>query len=379
MAYKLSVIVIAAALLGGCAYQNTATNPQINPAATTQAQRASGVRSNAMSFQVYTAGQTPGFPSTAGAFDIAPGPNQTMWFTDPATPAIGRIASDGSFTEFTKGLLAESKPYAIAAGPDGNMYFSDYNGIKIGKVTPDGSIKEYAANPKFNDTFSKGIAFGSDGRPWVVGFGIPSVIARLNANGAFEIHTLPKYFTPDGTLTGDASGNLWFIGQDRHTRAQLLERVASTGKIVRLPLHMLSQRLPCCPNQAANPMIIGPGGAPWFTTLNYLRPGTTSFHLGTVANDAVQLQRITHNGLSYSAYPSGLAASGNGNTIWITGGNPFKIEGALWRFDAKRNQTAYPLAYDPISLAVDASGNPWFTAAFSGSAAQIVEVLGTTP
>ncbi|HXM07926.1 MAG TPA: hypothetical protein VN936_10695, partial [Candidatus Acidoferrum sp.] len=75
MAYRLSVIAILVALLSGCANQNIGTNPQL--------QRASGVRSNAMSFQVYTAGQTPGFPSTAGAFDIASGPSQTMWFTDP--------------------------------------------------------------------------------------------------------------------------------------------------------------------------------------------------------------------------------------------------------------------------------------------------------
>jgi streptogramin lyase len=375
--YRFSVIAVAIALLSGCANQNNATNPQLNAGAPTQpmqGQRASGVRSNAMSFQVYTAGQTPGFPSTAGAFDIAAGPDQTMWFTDPSTPAVGRIASDGTFKEFTKGLLSGAKPYAITAGPDGNMYFSDYNGVRIGRVTPAGTIKEYGAS-KFTDTFSKGIAVGLDGRPWIVGFGVPSIIAHLKANGTFATHTLPEDFTPDGTLTEDASGNLWFIGQDRHAHAQLLERVASTGKITRLPMHMVSQRLPCCPNQAANSMIIGPGGAPWFTTLNYLRPEDTSFHLGTVTNNAVVLERITHHGLSYSAYPSGIAASGN--TLWMTGGNPFKVEGALWHFDAKRNQTAYPVPYDPISLAVDASGNPWFTAAFGGSAAQIVEVLGT--
>jgi streptogramin lyase len=376
MSYKRSLFAIAIALLAGCSSQSIATNPQTPGAASSANQRASGMHASTLQFTVYTAGQTAGFPSTAGAFDIAQGPNQTMWFTDPATPAIGRIDSSGTFTEFSKGLLANAEPYAIAEGPDGNMYFSDYTGIRIGQITPDGTIKEYAANAKFNDTYTKGIAFGNDGRPWVVGFGIPSVIAHLSSDGKIGIHVLPKGFTPDGSLAGDAAGNMWFTGQDRHAHAQLLERVASTGKITRLPMHMVSQRLPCCPNQAAKNMVIGPGGAPWFTTLNYLRPGTTSFHLGTVANNAVQLERITHNGLSYSAYPSGVAASSNGNTIWITGGNPFKSEGALWRFDAKRNQTAYPLGYDPFSIAVDASGNPWFTAAFSGSAAQIVEVTG---
>ncbi len=82
-------------------------------------------RTGSLNFTVYTAGQTPGFLAGASAVDLALGPAGDMWFTDAATPAIGRIATDGTVTEFTSGLASGAKPYSIVAGPDGNMWFSD--------------------------------------------------------------------------------------------------------------------------------------------------------------------------------------------------------------------------------------------------------------
>jgi streptogramin lyase len=369
---RLSTCAFVATLLAACAGtgagSSSGPNPALNQAAPTIK------KAGALQFQVFTAGQTAGFPSTAGAIDIAPGPNQTMWFTDGGTPAIGRITSDGTVTEFTSGLPANAEPDAIAAGPDGNMYFSDFRGVAIGKVTSSGTITEYTL-PKFTDTNSKAIAFGSDGLPWVVGSGIPSLLAHLTSSGKITVQKLAADFTPDPTLAADASGNLWFTGVNKTLHAELFERVASTGKLVHLPMHMVKQFLPCCPNQSATQMTIGPNGVPWFTTTNYLKQGTTAFYLGTVNGNAFQLLRLTHKGLSTSAYPSGIASTGaSSNTVWATGGNPFQNNGALWEFAGKSNQKAFPLPYNPLSLTVDSAGHPWFTAVFSGEPSQIVEV-----
>jgi streptogramin lyase len=369
---KLSACAFVAALLAACAGTGAGTNDGTNPATNPAARPIN--KAGALQFQVFTAGQTPGFPASAGAIDLAPGPNQTMWFTDGGTPAIGRIASDGTVTEFTSGLPANAEPDAIAAGPDGNMYFSDYRGVVIGKVTSNGTITEYSAT-QFTDTNSKAIAFGSDGLPWVVGSGIPSVLAHLTSSGKITTQKLAPDFTPDQTLAADAHGNLWFTGVNKTQHAELLERVASTGKLVHLPAHMVKQFLPCCPNQSAMQMTIGPNGAPWFTTTNYLKQGTTSFHLGTVEGNAVKLLRLTHKGLTTSAYPSGIASTGaTSNTLWVSGGNPFQNNGALWEFAGKGNQKTFSVPYNPLSLTVDAAGHPWFTAAFSGEPSQIVEV-----
>ncbi|HEY1429499.1 MAG TPA: hypothetical protein VGF18_07990 [Candidatus Tumulicola sp.] len=373
-AYKRTAFALFAAALAGCAGTGagTATTPSTGIAVSggsPAVERASGLH-----YQVFTAGQTPGFPSTADAADIAAGPNQTIWFTDDSTPAIGRIASDGTITEFSSGLPPGAEPNVIMAGPDGNMWFSDYRGAVIGKITPDGTITEYSPNKPF-DTHAKGITFGSDGQPWVVAIGIQPMLAHLGKRGGISVQPLAKFFTPDGSLATDAAGNIWFTGIDKHVHGQLLERVASTGKIVRRPMHMQKQFLPCCPNTASKTMTIAMGGTPWFTTMPYLRGDKHSFQIGTVVNNKVRLYRLTHNGDTGNGYPSGIAFNGKG--LWIAGNDPLQFTGSLFRFDGKGHQAVYAVPYGPRSLANDASGNPWFTSHFGGEPSQIVEVLGT--
>ena len=146
------IVLIAASSVAGCS----------NPTPTSLPMQTSAARPNiittALRFKVYTAGQTPGFPGSASAVDIAPGPNGTMWFTDDGTPAIGRIAADGTFTEFRAGLPSGAAPYAIAAGPDGNMWFSDFRGVALGSVTPSGTITEFSLS-QYTDTKAMSIAF----------------------------------------------------------------------------------------------------------------------------------------------------------------------------------------------------------------------------
>jgi streptogramin lyase len=72
-----------------------------------------------------------------------------MWFTDNGTPAIGRIAADGTVTEFTAGLPSGAVPYAIAAGPGGNMWFTDYRGAAIGRISPSGAITEFSLPQRY--------------------------------------------------------------------------------------------------------------------------------------------------------------------------------------------------------------------------------------
>jgi streptogramin lyase len=360
---------VAAVTLAACTAR-TGTAPN-SPSAAGPARI---VRSGSLQFQVYTAGETKGFLSTASAIDIAAGPNGTLWFTDGGTPAIGEITSSGTITEYTAGLPAGAEPNAIAAGPDGNMWFSDYRGIVIGKITSSGTITEYA-NTSYTDTKAEGIAFGPGGEPFVIGFGAPPVLAGVNSQGTIAVQVLPKNLTPDGSLTDDASGNLWFSAANAQMRAELYERPATGKHLLRLPMHMVSQRVPCCPHQAADPMTIGPGGVPWFTTTSYLHGSSPYLFLGVLQKKKVALLRLSFKGLTGSAYPSGIA--GAQDAVWVTGSNPFKDSGALWRVASKKHQTAYNLPYNPISVTVDASGNPWFTASSSGSPSQIIEVVST--
>jgi streptogramin lyase len=105
-----SLALVALLGLAACAGQSGLS--------TAPARNAGPLASNSptLTFKIFTAGQTPGFPVGASARDIAPGPGGTMWFTDEGTPAIGRISSDGTFTEFTQGLPAGQCPMRLSRG-----------------------------------------------------------------------------------------------------------------------------------------------------------------------------------------------------------------------------------------------------------------------
>lgn len=333
----------------------------------------SSVRSNSLSFKVFTAGQTPGFLSSAVAIDIAPDASGNMWFTDAGTPAIGRIAPDGTVSEFTSGLIPGAHPYSIVAGAAGNMWFSDNSGVAIGEITPQGVITEYDAS-QYDNSKALGIALSAQGEPWIVGFGSQPLLAHLTPSGAFKVQLLPVHMTPGGALVSDASGDLFFLAQNPKTHGELIERPAHSSRLTRTPLNMVAAFTPCCPNVAAKSIVIGPDGNPWFTTLGFVHGNSPANYLGTLRDGKVHLVHIHMKGLKEGAYPSGLAAAADG--FWMTGGDPFADNGALWHVDQNGKQTPYDLPHNPLTITVDGSGNPWFTALFSGQPSRIIEVTG---
>jgi streptogramin lyase len=81
---------------------------------------------------------------------IAPGPDETMWFTDQGHNSagdnlIGRVSSSGAITEFALPSGA-SRPTAIAEGSDGDMWFTEPGVDRIGRITPNGTITEFSAS-----------------------------------------------------------------------------------------------------------------------------------------------------------------------------------------------------------------------------------------
>src|SRR4249919_1758919 len=69
-------------------------------------------------------------------YGITKGPDGAVWFGESRTAKIGRVAPDGSITEFP--TAGGSPPYQLATGPDGNIWFVD--GGSIGRMTPAGQV-----------------------------------------------------------------------------------------------------------------------------------------------------------------------------------------------------------------------------------------------
>lgn len=354
-----------AILASGCSGPPTGT-----PALPLQASTAVTRAASGPTFTVYTAGQTPGFPITAAAEDLASGSGGTMWFTDPATPAIGRISAAGTFTEFRTGLPSSARPYVIVTAPDGSAWFSDYSGVRIGQVSVRGNITEYGGSQPSGDS-AAGVAIAADGTPWFVTFGAVPMLGHVTARGTLQTVSLPKDLSPDGTLAADANGNLWFVIVDKKSNAVMVERTPA-GSLVKMPMHMYAQLLPCCPHRAPKRLTIGADGNPWFSAMDYGHKSGRAQYFGTVAGGKIQLFALSQKGLHHAAYASGIAAGGGG--LFLTGGDPFNPDGGLYTIDQQRNQTAYDLAYNPVAVALDRKGHPWLTAAWSGKPSQIVEV-----
>jgi virginiamycin B lyase len=127
-------------------------------------------------FDVPTAGAEP--------FDIAAGPDGSMWFTEFRAAKIGRINSSGKVTE-PKVPTSNGEPYQITAGPDRSVWFTEYNSTSIGRVTLSGQVTQIKLP-----------------RPSYGGAGITSgLIGRITSRGSISELALP---TPGSNPSGIA-------------------------------------------------------------------------------------------------------------------------------------------------------------------------------
>jgi hypothetical protein len=326
--------------------------------------------SASVTYKVFTAGKTPGFLPSAYALDVAADGQGNVWFTDPNTPAIGRISASGKVTEYQTGLPAGAKPFAIVAGANGTMWFSDSRGLALGSISPAGVIQEFSRTTTSN-LVAADIALDRLGRPWIVGTAVGASTLAYLSNGHLILVALPTGLTPDGSLASDASGNMWMLARNTKDTVTILER--SKKSYVQIVTGLGGLRLPCCPNRAPKPIVGGPDGNPWFTALYYGSQHYVGKRLiGTVRAGRLHLFAAMNNpGLP--SYPSAIAS---GKTMLsITGGNPLQPNGALWCINHGGKQTVAAVSYDPVGLAVDSTGNAWFSAYFAPGPSQIVKVL----
>jgi len=148
--------------------------------------------------------------------NITVGPDGALWFADNSA-AIGRITTSGSVQEFTSGLQSGAVPDAITPGPDGNVWFTDQYGNQraIGRVTPSGQITESTVG--LNDDLPLDITAGPDGNLWVPQASMdpmtPSAVAEITPSG--KVTEITSGVNPTGLQDGDSilagpNGALWF-------------------------------------------------------------------------------------------------------------------------------------------------------------------------
>ena len=140
----------------------------------------------------------------ANIADIALGRDGNLWFTESAAPAAsGASLRRAQITEFTAGLTPNSQPTGITAGADGAMWFTERTGGRIGRIASDGTITEFALPAGSQPV---GIVSGPGGHLWYADRS--GRIGRMTTAGAVTTY-LVLGGRPEELAVG-SDGNVWF-------------------------------------------------------------------------------------------------------------------------------------------------------------------------
>jgi polyhydroxybutyrate depolymerase len=192
---------------------------------------------------------TPG----AEPFDIAAGPDGSMWFTEFHADKIGRISPSGVITEF-RVPTAGVGPYQIAAGPDHSMWFTEYNTTKIGQVSSTGRITEIQMpQPTYGGT---GITGSPAGPVWIADPG--GFIDTISPAGTVTRIRLPATGIPFA-IAQSPFGHIWvseLTGYFEYSRVLLHLHPASGEPVSTLTLGSTMSDI--------DALAAGPGATVWF-------------------------------------------------------------------------------------------------------------------
>lgn len=230
---------------------------------------------------------------------ITLGPDGNVWILDGKNNAVGRIAPDGSLTEFPI-PTPQSSPWVITPSADGNLWFSEVAG-KIARITPAGVITEFTVPASMGAPWK--FAITADGRIWFLQLGKPDRVGRTDAAGNFADFQIPSAKAIDA-LAPAVDGALWVFDDDPSTNN--LIKVRPDGTVAS------TQSMPSTTYTGASAGITALDGHFWFihnTGLDRVNDdgSITEYHIPW-ANSA----------------PGGIALGGDGN-IWFTDYNTGQI------------------------------------------------------
>lgn len=266
--------------------------------------------------------------ATTDLYGMTQGPDGAVWFGESRTAKIGRIASDGTITEFS---TVGRPPYQLAAGPDGNIWFAD--GGEIGRMTTTGQLTFFPVpdvSPG-NGASPLDIAAGPEGALWFADGA--HRIGRITTSGVVTVFPVPSSGRVQASpyaIAAGPDGNLWYTDDD----GDEIGRMTPSGVVTTFAV----------PGARPYDITAGPDGAMWFTMLSGgVGRITTSGEVRTFAMSA-QTWQIT---------------TGPDGNVWFT-----DLDGSVGRITPAGVATRFPVPTPssvPLAIAAGADGNIWFT------------------
>jgi virginiamycin B lyase len=279
-------------------------------------------------------------------------PDGSLWFTERGANKVGRLAPNGTLTEYAV-PTANSAPEQITAGPDGHVWFTERYGRKIGRVSQAGGPVAEFALPGYGE-YPTAITTRPDGTVWFAADDAAATarLGTISPTGTATQLATGATRTAITGIVGGPDGNLW-VTQVSAYWGDSVAKVSTAGWG-----SFTNYRLA---NRSAGPQGItaGPDGALWFTEAN--------------ANQVARLTTagvVTAFGLPPGSAPQQIVAGPDG-ALWFTEKGSNKIG----RMATAGTLTEYALATasaQPLGIARGQDGCLYFTEQGGNRLGQVV-------
>jgi virginiamycin B lyase len=293
-------------------------------------------------------------------FQITPGSDGAMWFSENAAGKIARIPTNAtSSTQITEFAIptAAAAPFGLVNGPDGQIWFTEQGGNKIGHIpvtaTSGADISEIAL-PTAGST-PTGITAGSDNALYfteVSGNRVGRIPTNATSTSAITEITVPVAAAHPFGMSTAADGTIWFTELSANIVAHMPLGATLPSQITSITI----------PTAGSSPLGIASGAAG--TTIVAERNTTK---IASVPSGATTTSQITEFN------------TGAGQPYWTVLGP----DGAIWFAEASGNKIGriatdgtlveftVPTLGPLTGIATGPDGAIWFTEVFNSKIGRI--------
>ncbi len=295
---------------------------------------------------------------TAGSHprDLTSGPDGALWFTEGTVMKIGRVTTNGAFTEYPV-PGQNPAPWAIASGADGNLYFSDVAALDeaFDQITMSGTVTRTSIKTPGQTHTLYAMVLGPDHNLWAPDAD-GNVIARFTPAGVRTDFAIPTQAASAQGIAAGPDGALWFT----EYHGGKIGKITTAGAITEYPI------TPPPGQSVSAPLGItsGPDGALWFIDVG-----------------AGAIGRMTTAGV-ITEFPNTFSGSANGMAI-VSGGPDGAIyygtgSTTIGRITPKGTAETLPVhrygftsgAFTKLTIGPD--GNIWYVDATNNTIGSVV-------
>jgi virginiamycin B lyase len=195
------------------------------------------------------------FPNS-GAFALATGPSDSVWFTGYPNGNIGRLLPDGTVNSFSP-MVDTAGTIAAVEDPSGSMWVTDVNLGVVVRIDQQGQVAAFPVPPPTNTGELVGpydLAVTPDGAIWFTDPRTRSIGTITGSDGTPTIveHRVPDGSVPRSIATGP-DGSVWVTLPKTG-----IGRVDPSGSVQPVGVRI--------GNDAINNLAIAKDGSVWLTT-----------------------------------------------------------------------------------------------------------------